>query len=566
MHKILLILFSVLMWCVEASAQSVEARYDHFFLEAVMEREKGNDDAAFDLFMHCIDIDPTKPEAYYFLGKLYTNLKEKEKALGCFEKAAELNPDNDIYLETLAYSYVQSARIEDATAIFEKLYEKNKGQIDVLNTLVRLYLQQENYDAAIKTLDRIEEIEGKNERLAYTKSEIFTMQGKHAAAIDEMKKLAEQYPNDLNYLGLYGEALLMNGEKEKALEVFGNVLREEPDNIRALISMRAYYKQEGDSINADSITQKILLNKNTTLEDRVGLLRQEIAESEQNGGDSTKIIGYFEQLMNVPDGNVEIPILYVSYMGMKKMPREKMESVLEKVVQMVPDYASARLQLVQYAWDDKDWERVITLCQAARQYTPDLMEFYYYQGIAYSLNKQTDMALDALQNGISVISEGSNPELVSDFYSIMGDLFHEKKMNKEAYAAYDSCLQWKPDNIGCLNNYAYYLCMEGEQLEKAEQMSFKAVKAEPENSTYLDTYAWILFVQKRYSEAKVYIDQALKHDKDTVSGVIIEHAGDIYAMSGDKEKAVELWMKAAKREPDNKILARKIKLKKYIKE
>ena len=117
MHKILLILFSVLMWCAEASAQSVEARYDHFFLEAVMEREKGNDDAAFDLFMHCIDIDPTKPEAYYFLGKLYTNLKEKEKALGCFEKAAELNPDNDIYLETLAYSYVQSARIEDATAI-----------------------------------------------------------------------------------------------------------------------------------------------------------------------------------------------------------------------------------------------------------------------------------------------------------------------------------------------------------------------------------------------------------------------------------------------------------------
>ena len=39
----------------------------------------------------------------------------------------------------------------------------------------------------------------------------------------------------------------------------------------------------------------------------------------------------------------------------------------------------------------------------------------------------------------------------------MGDLYHTKKMNVEAYAAYDSALVYKPDNIGALNNYAYYL-------------------------------------------------------------------------------------------------------------
>lgn len=566
MQRLAVILIALVMFGGMAVAQEQQSKYDHFFLEAVMQREKGNNDAAFDLFLHCVDIDPTKPEAYYFLGKLYAGLKDKDKSLACFEKAAELSPDNTTYLEMLAYSYVQSARHEDATKIFEKLYDTNPGQTDVLNTLVRLYLQQEDYEAAVKTLDRIENVEGKSERLSYMKSEIFTMQGKHEAAILEMKKLAEQYPNDLNYRGMYGDALLMNGEEEKALRIFKEILEEEPANMRAQISMRAYYKNNGDSIAADSLTRCILLNKNTSQEQRVGLLRQEITESEQNGGDSTKIIGYFEQMMDMADGNVDVPVLYVSYMSMKKMPRENMETVLEKVVKMVPDYATARLQLVQYAWDDKDWERVISLCQAARQYTPNLMEFYYYQGIAYSLNKETDKALDALQNGISVITEESNPEFVSDFYSIMGDLYHEKKMGKEAYAAYDSCLQWKPDNIGCLNNYAYYLSLEGEQLDKAEQMSYKTIKAEPENPTYLDTYAWILFMQKRYSEAKVYIDQAMKHDADTVSGVIIEHAGDIYAMDGDKEKAVELWKKAAEREPDNKILIRKIKLKKYIKE
>lgn len=566
MRQLIAILAVLVALVGNVTAQDRQSKYDHFFLEAVMQKEKGNNDAAFDLFKHCISIDSTKPEAHYFLGKLYYALKDKEKSQACFEKAVALNPDNTTYLETLAFSYVQSARLEDATTMFERLYENAPGQTEVLNTLVRLYLQQENYDAAVKTLDKIENVEGKSERLAYTKSEIFTMQGKHDAAIEEIKKLADQYPNDLNYRGLYGDALLMNGKEQEALDIFKEILKEEPDNMRAQMSMLTYHKREGDTLVADSLTRSILLNKNTTLEDRVGLLRQEIAASEEAGGDSTKILGYFEQLMKMPDVSTDLVMLYVSYMSMKKMPRQNLESVLEKVVQMMPDYAGARLQLVQYAWDDKNWERVIALCQAARQYTPDLMEFYYYQGIAYSLNDDTDKALDALQNGIGVITQESSPELVSDFYSIMGDLMHQKGMNKEAYAAYDSCLQWKPDNIGCLNNYAYFLSEDGKHLEKAEEMSYKTVQAEPENPTYLDTYAWILFVQKRYSEAKVYIDQALKHDKDTVSGVIIEHAGDIYAMNGDKEKALELWKKAAEREPDNKILARKIKLKKYIKE
>ena len=112
-------------------------------------------------------------------------------------------------------------------------------------------------------------------------------------------------------------------------------------------------------------------------------------------------------------------------------------------------------------------------------------------------------------------------------------------------AAYDSCLQWKDDNIPCLNNYAYYLSVKGRELQKAEQMSYKTVKEEPKNSTYLDTYAWILFMQERYAEAKIYIDQAISCDSDSVqSGVIIEHAGDIYAMNGDIDKAVEYWQKA----------------------
>lgn len=147
----------------------------------------------------------------------------------------------------------------------------------------------------------------------------------------------------------------------------------------------------------------------------------------------------------------------------------------------------------------------------------------------------------------------------------MGDILYSKGMGKEAYAAYDSCLQWKDDNFGCLNNYAYYLSEEGKDLEKAEQMSYRTVQAEPDNSTYLDTYAWILFKRKKYKDAQPYIDMAIKNDT-TNSAVLLEHAGDIHIMNGDTDKALEYWREALKQigDEDKKVLIRKIKLKKYV--
>ena len=147
----------------------------------------------------------------------------------------------------------------------------------------------------------------------------------------------------------------------------------------------------------------------------------------------------------------------------------------------------------------------------------------------------------------------------------MGDLLFLKQREREAYAAYDSCLQWKPDNISCLNNYAYYLSLNGTRLDEAEQMSYKTIKAEPRNSTYLDTYAWILFMQQRYAEARIYIDQALQNDS-TIGAVLKEHAGDIYIMGGDTEGALKMWQEALAQDPQNKLLIRKIKRKKYIKQ
>ena len=540
-------------------------RYDRFFIDAMLQRQKGNNDAAFDLLKHCVHIRPEAPEAYFFLAQYYMSLKQNDKAIECFKKAADLEPDNSTYLETLAKAYVTNDNDSLAIGTLEKIVEKETGRIDILEMLMQLYQKRADYDNTIKTLDRLETLEGKNERLTYAKSEIYSLTGDKKAAINEMKKLADQYPNDLNYRGMYGDALLMNGREKEAFDIYTGILKAEPDNYRAQLSMRAYYKQKDMAADADSMTMQLLLNKNTGDDARVYIMRQEIAESENGGGDSTKILRLFDRMMAQPQASTDIAILYATYMSLKKMPQEKIEAVLEKVLAQTPDNAAARLQLVAYAWQRDDLDRVIELCKAARQYNPDEMAFYYYEGMAHFRKDDNDSALNAFQNGISIIGEHSDPDIVSDFYAVMGDLLYEKGRAAEAYAAYDSCLQWKDDNIGCLNNYAYYLSVNGDSLDKAEKMSYRTVKAEPKNATYLDTYAWILFMQGRYAEAKIYIDQAVQNDSDS-SAVILEHAGDIHAKAGDIDGAVELWARAAAKDPANKLLARKIRQRKYIKE
>ena len=549
------------------SALTSENSYDYFFLEAMVQRQKGNDDAAFDLLRHCLQLKPDAPETYYYLAQYYSAMKDQERTLQYVKRAAELSPDEPTFLETLAQLYIGGRQYEKATDAIEELYAHHKDRDDLLDMLFRLYQEQKRYDEAIRTLDLMESIGGKSERLSYAKSEIYTAMGNSKAAIGEMEALAKQYPNDLNYLGRYADMLLMNDQEKRAVEIYDRILKEEPNNVRAQASMLTYYRVQQDTAAVEQMTERILLNKNTTAAQKTYLLRQMISENEDQGGDSTQVLAMLRKLMTPKPLDVDIASLCVAYMDLKQMPRDSIKPVLRRILDVQPDNASARLQLVSYAWTEKDMDRIITLCKQARQYNPDEMAFYYYQGMAYYQKDEKDEALSAFQNGIGVINENSNPEIVSDFYSVMGDLLHQKGLAREAFAAYDSCLVWKEDNIMCLNNYAYYLSELGEKLTKAEEMSQKTIKAEPKNSTYLDTYAWILFMQKRYAEAKIYIDQALQNKVDSMdNSVILEHAGDIYAQSGETAQAVQLWQEALQNRPEEKILIRKIKLKKYIKE
>ena len=141
-RKIAIWLMLTVGWAAVAAAQDgrrqVQSRYDLFFLDAICQQEKGNLDAAFDLLRHCVEIDSTRSEAYYYLAKYYARLKKKDAALVYSRKAVALDPDNATYLETLANAYISRRQYAEAIPLLERLYDKNRDRDDVLGFLVQL--------------------------------------------------------------------------------------------------------------------------------------------------------------------------------------------------------------------------------------------------------------------------------------------------------------------------------------------------------------------------------------------------------------------------------------------
>ena len=543
-----------------------QRRFNYFFTEAVRQQQLGHYAAAFDLFGHCLDINPAAPEVYYSLSSYYSEMRDDVAMLQAMEKAAELSVGNDTYLERLGQAYLKNQDLGKAVDVYERLSTNNPQRTDVLSILLQLYQHDNNYDKMIETLNRLETIEGSSEDITLSKMQVYSLKGDKKKEFNELKSLARQHPNDYNYRVMMGNWLLQNGKKKQALAEYNAVLKREPDNIMAQMSLLDYYRAENQDSLAKAQTEQLLLSKNTETESKVLLMRQFISDNEENGGDSTEVLALFDRLLAQPQPNATMAELQAAYMSLKKMPQDSIHKALGRVLEIEPDNTGARIQLLQAAWEAKDFDRIISLAKPGTEYNPDNIWFYYFLGLAYSQKDDKDNALDTFKKGVDQANDESNKGVVSDFYSIMGDLLHEKGQNEEAYQAYEKSLEWKADNIGCLNNYAYYLSLENRELPKAEQMSYRTIKAEPTNATYLDTYAWILFKQQRYEEARIYIDQALANDT-AVSAVVMEHAGDIYAMNDNIEKAVDLWQTALDmNEEENALLERKIKLRKYLEE
>ena len=278
--------------------------------------------------------------------------------------------------------------------------------------------------------------------------------------------------------------------------------------------------------------------------------------------DSIRAKTFIQELVELPFCQLEHNEIYMEYLEYKDAPEEEILPILDKIIELDPENVNAIVKQLAFAVERNDADAVLKYSDEALLYLPHVIELYYYKGLSYYLLEEKEKSIEIFKQGIAACDEETDPSLISTLYSTIGNIYNELEIKEKCYEAYDSALVYDPYNMEVLNNYAYFLSLDKKDLQKALDMSRKTIDSDPENDTYLDTYAWILFKMGRYEEAKAYAEKMISLDAE-LSSVVLHHIGDIYAKCGDMNKAIVYWFEARDAGDKSKILDKKIKKEKY---
>ena len=568
----LVLLLAIMLGVTGLKAQT---NFDYFYLEAEKCRLAEDYSSALDLYHHCLDINPQAPEALYNTGLLYIYLRSDSIGTAYIREACEHDANNPYYLETLAALYLNKRDAESAIPVLEKMAALQSRRSDILTQLVQLYSTVGNTDKAIGALNRIELLEGPNPQVSIEKFRLYKEKEQLDSAFMQLQALCDESPHDMNLRVVVGSQYMQAGDTLKALEIYDEVRRKEPTNTNLQLATMDYLRDSGKGDLYNRMRDSLLFCPDSPTQLRVLMLRSYITDVQRDSTLAPQLTAAFDTLLSRPQQDTDVLIMKAAYQLYSKQPKEALCQTMRQVLEVDPGNETALRELLQYYAEQNDEKGVEDISRRGLNYHPEEIAYAYYLGMALAEQKKLSDAAEVLQQGLRVRTDEVHPNLVSNVFGVLGDIYYQQQKEQEAFAAYDSALVYKDDNIMCLNNYAYYLSLKGEQLDKAEEMSYRTIRQEPDNITYLDTYAWILFMKEDYAHARTYMDKVVNPEKsdeellsdERLQGNVIEHAGDVYANIGEPETALRLW-KLAKQKGDDTctpLLKKKIKRKKYIK-
>jgi len=543
---------------------------DYILSEATRQMAQGNISAAYDLYDYAIRLNPESGTARYYLSTLNRYLRNDSLATKEMEEAVKLYPDNYWYKDMLVKLYFNAGKKAEAQAVLEDMATTFPDKPDVLLMLIDLYASNNDYENMVKALDKLEVKEGKSEQLSMEKFRIYVRLKDEKSAFKEMKSLADEYPNDLKYQVLIGDLYLDQDTEEgkaKAYEQYKMVEAKDSDNVNVLISLSNYYQKVGNDSLCQDYILRMVTNPKLERKVRLQLVGGLVYENLQPGGDSIKMLKLFDKVLAMPQEDATMHELCARYMASSNMSKERLKPVLQQMLEIEPESEIARNQLLAYAVEDNDSVSIYSLCKPAVEYGASEPMYYFYLGIVYYQQNKYDAALETFTKGVAHSDAKTNLDLTVRLHSLIGDLYHQIGNAEKAFQEYDSCLIYRYDDAYVLNNYSYYLSLIKKDLDRAEKMSKRSNELEPDNATYLDTYAWVLFMKKDYQGAKEQIEKALTimgEEMDESDSTVIEHAGDIYSKCGEQSRAVEYWLKAKELggSENPKALDKKIKKRK----
>lgn len=536
---ILFVLFGV-MSSLDSVAQTVrpESLHENMILDAV-EKYNGNDpDAASSILKKVVAEDPENDAAWYYLAQCAVVRNDLETAEQCYRMASELDPDNFWYRYRLARLYSVTSRPELTIDMYEKLLEDFPKKSDLYFDMVELYSTQREFEKALDILEEIEAVFGMAESIAVYRFNLLRMLNRQEEAFDSLKEYNKEYssPYVLSTLADY-EMSMYNDST--ALAYYNEALELAPDYSPALLGKAETLRLTRKYDEYFDVLDIFVSGSDSPAAAKSDYLMAVVQRTDPKFINS--FLPRIDTVMNKAVGMhptdsmmLQTAAVYYYSTDRKDLAKKHFRANLEAW----PESFAASASYVEFLMYAEEWEELSEAGRNAYELFPEETAFLEMASVGDYNLEEYDKVLDICHKVLEVSPADSSTTLRT--WSTMGDIYHQLGDNKKAFKAYDKALKINPDYVYVLNNYAYYLSVEGKKLKKAYAMSKKTIEAEPDNATYLDTFAWILYLQGKALEAKPFFKHAMLYGgKDSV--VIMDHYAEVLFALKEYDLAMVYW-------------------------
>lgn len=532
---------------------------DRLFFDGIAATLKNNLDGAITAFKACLEINPKNDAAMYELSRIYLEKEDREQALSYIRQATQADPSNKWYQLLLAETYAFNNDYEPAAAAYRQIIDNNPEDIENYFDYAYMLIRAGKYADAIKAYDQLESKVGIIEDIVLQKQQLYIQLGDSPKAIAELEKLVAHNPSETRYYVDLAELYKINKMDDKALATYQRMLAAAPDNAETRLVMANYYRTQGNMTQYFAELKAAFKHPELPIAAKAKELERFVGKMESDTAVRKEV---FDLVGIVAKAHPEEPmahILYGDLLNTYKRPQEALSAFKKAIELDKKSRFEIWRQVLFVEYEINNYQLLATDSKKAIELFPDQYLPYYLNGIANQRLQNYEAAVKSLKR--AVIMVGSEEEFVVQISNTLGDVYNSMKDYPNSDKCFQKVLELDPDNLLALNNYSYFLSLRKENLDKAAEMSLKSNTLEANNPSYLDTYAWILYQQKKYADARTYIEKAIAAGGSN-SGTILEHYGDILFQLGKGDEAVQQWQKAKQSGEYSGLLDKKLRDKK----